>query len=125
MSRQAAIDHALDRFDRGDFFEDLARRVAIPTESQNPDRLPDLRRYLDEEMIPAFEAMDFACRVFDNPVAGGGPVLLAERTEDTGLPTILSYGHGDVIRGYAEQWFEGLSPWRMQQQGEVLIRSTA
>ena len=126
MSRQAAIDHALDRFDRGDFFEDLARRVAIPTESQNPDRLPDLRRYLDEEMIPAFEAMDFACRVFDNPVAGGGPVLLAERTEDAGLPTILGYGHGDVIRGYAEQWFEGLSPWRMQQQGDKLYgRGTA
>ena len=38
MSRDAAIARAADYFDGGGFKTDLARRVAIPTESQNPDR---------------------------------------------------------------------------------------
>jgi acetylornithine deacetylase/succinyl-diaminopimelate desuccinylase-like protein len=47
-----------------------------------------------------------------------GPILLAERIEDPGLPTVLSYGHGDVIRGLEGQWREGLSPWTLKQEGE-------
>jgi hypothetical protein len=50
MSRDRAIAHAERYFDEGGFFADLARRVAIPTESQNPERAADLRRYLDGEM---------------------------------------------------------------------------
>jgi acetylornithine deacetylase/succinyl-diaminopimelate desuccinylase-like protein len=126
MTRYAAVGRALAVFDDGRYLDDLARRVAIPTESQNPERLPDLARYLSEEMIPAFEAMGFACRRFDNPVAGGGPVLLAERLEDETLPTVLGYGHGDVIRGYEAQWRAGLSPWRTVREGDRLYgRGTA
>ena len=95
MSRDGCIRRALAYFDDGHYVLDLARRVAIPSESQNPDRLPDLARYLAEEMVPAFEAMGFACRVFDNPIEGGGPVLLAQSMEDEALPTVLGYGHGD------------------------------
>ena len=47
MSRAQAI-HAAERyFDDGRFFDDLARRVAIPTESQNPERAGSLARYLE------------------------------------------------------------------------------
>ena len=126
MSRDGCIRRALAYFDDGHYVLDLARRVAIPSESQNPDRLPDLARYLAEEMVPAFEAMGFACRVFDNPIEGGGPVLLAQSMEDEALPTVLGYGHGDVIRGYEDQWLEGLSPWRTVQRGDRLYgRGTA
>ena len=38
MSRDAAIARAKDYFDSGAFREDLARRVALKTESQNPER---------------------------------------------------------------------------------------
>ena len=38
MSREAAIVRAEAYLDGGAFKADLARRVAIPTESQNPDR---------------------------------------------------------------------------------------
>ena len=37
-------------------------------------------------------------------------MLLATRIEDAGLPTILGYGHGDVIRGLEEQWTKGKGP---------------
>jgi len=126
VSRDAAIAHALAGFDAGAFLDELGRRVAIPTESQEPERLPELYRYLEQEMRPAFEAMGFTCTVYDNPVAGKGPVLLAHRLEGEGLPTVLGYGHGDVIRGYEAQWREGLSPWRIVREGDrVYGRGTA
>src|SRR3546814_12265107 len=65
-------------------------------------------------------------RVYDNPVAGGGPVLLAERVENPVLPTVLGYGHGDVVLGDDANWRSGLSPWRVQRDGDRLYgRGTA
>jgi hypothetical protein len=40
MSRQQAIDSATAYFDQGTFQSTLARRVAIPTESQEPGKDP-------------------------------------------------------------------------------------
>ncbi|MEC9184965.1 MAG: M20/M25/M40 family metallo-hydrolase, partial [Pseudomonadota bacterium] len=126
MARDAAVERALEYFDDGRYMDDLARRVAIPTESQNPERLPDLYRYLTDEMQTAFEAMGYSCRIYDNPLKGQSSVLLATRHEGDGLPTVLGYGHGDVIRGYEEQWYEGLSPWRIEERGDkVYGRGTA
>jgi acetylornithine deacetylase/succinyl-diaminopimelate desuccinylase-like protein len=92
----------------------LARRVAIPTESQNPERANELRRYLDEELRPQLAAMDFACEVWDNPVPGSPPLLFAERHESGALPTLLMYGHGDVVPGDDSRWRKAESPWRLQ-----------
>ena len=44
MSRQATIDRALTYFDDGSYLDDVSRRVAIPIESQDPCRIPDLYR---------------------------------------------------------------------------------
>ena len=82
MSRQGAIARAERHFDSGAFKADLARRVAIPSESQNPQRGADLRRYIDEEMKPALDALGFASRVLTHPKAKG-PFLLAERIESS------------------------------------------
>ena len=126
MSRERAIAHAEKYFDEGGFFADLARRVAIPTESQNPERGADLRRYLDGEMQSSFERLGFSCRIFDNPSGKYGPFLIAERIEDPKLVTVLSYGHGDVIRGQDASWQPGLSPWVLKRDGDRLYgRGTA
>lgn len=69
MSRERAIASVFDEFDSGRFAAVMDRRIAIPTESQNPDRAADLKRYLDEEMIPAFTAMGFTTRVLEHPKA--------------------------------------------------------
>jgi acetylornithine deacetylase/succinyl-diaminopimelate desuccinylase-like protein len=42
-----------------------------------------------------------------------GPFLIAERFEGKSLPTVLTYGYGDVVPGYYTQWNEGLVPWKM------------
>ncbi|TDR89086.1 M20 family metallopeptidase [Enterovirga rhinocerotis] len=116
MTRDAAIAEALHHFDSGAFRADLARRIAIPTESQNPARAGDLRRYLTEDLTPAFEALGFSCRLIEEPKAKG-PFLYAERIEDPALLTVFGYGHGDVIRGLEEQWKDGLDPWTLTERG--------
>ena len=115
MSRDAAIRHATDHFDSGAFRETLARRVAIPTESQNPERGAELKRYLTDEMVPELEAMGFTTEILSHEKATG-PFLVAERIEDPALPTILGYGHGDVVRGLDDMWDEGLSPWTLTER---------
>ncbi len=126
MTREKTIEKALAFFDDGGYVEELSRRVAVRTESQKPEQRPELYRYLEEEITPAFQAMGHDCQVFDNPVDGKGPVLLATRIEDENLPTVLGYGHGDVIRGVEDQWYEGLSPWETVRDGDRLYgRGTA
>jgi len=116
--RRTAIDEASALARDGRFLSILRDRVAVPTESQNEDRLADLSRYLTEQIAPALEPLGFDCRILDNPVAGGGPFLIASRIEDPALPTILGYGHGDVVRGIPELWREGLDPWSVTVEGE-------
>ncbi|HSP23859.1 MAG TPA: M20/M25/M40 family metallo-hydrolase, partial [Saliniramus sp.] len=115
MSRQDAVARAEARFDSGRFKADLARLVAIPTESQNPDRAADLSRYVEEEMRPMLEARGFECKILREEKAKG-PFLYAERIEDPALVTVLGYGHGDTIRGLDNAWKEGLSPWELVEK---------
>ncbi|EJL50830.1 hypothetical protein PMI09_04867 [Rhizobium sp. CF122] len=84
MTRDAAIARAESYFTSGDLREDLARRVAMPTESQNPDRAPMLDQYIETEMKPAFEALGFDCRKLSQD---GWPFLYVERHEDALRPT--------------------------------------
>lgn len=116
MTRTLAIDLAHKQFDSGQFRATLARRIAIPTESQNPDRADVLSNYLEKEMRPAFEAMGFTCQTLHHPKAAA-PFLFAQRIEDPALPTVLGYGHGDVIRGLEPEWKDGLSPWELKESG--------
>lgn len=120
MSRTDAIDQALKYYDRdGDgYFHDLAAMCAIPTESQNPNRVPEMRQYLEELMKPRFEKMGYSCKIYDNPLPGCGPVLLASRIEDPSLPTVLCYGHGDVVLGMEGQWANDRDPWKLSFEGE-------
>lgn len=118
MSRQDAIANAIRYFDSGTFQADLARRVAMPTESQGGGKLDVLRAYLSDEIVPAVEKLGFTANIFDNPATGRGPFLIAERHESDALPTVLIYGHGDVVFGHAEAWRKGLDPWHLIVEGD-------
>ena len=126
-TRAGAIARARSYIESGAFEAELARRVAFKTESQLlPASLPELRRYLEEEMAPAFARLGFTTRIYDNPLPGQGPILLATRIEDASLPTVLGYGHGDVIRGLEDQWTKGKGPWVTARDGDRLYgRGTA
>lgn len=118
MSREQALARVWQTFDDGDFQRQLAARVAVRSESQETGREAELRRYLTDFIIPDIERLGFTWEIVDNPVAGFGPFLLAERIESEADLTLLTYGHGDVVRGYDEQWREGLSPWQIVVEGE-------
>ncbi|OWT80484.1 MULTISPECIES: M20 family metallopeptidase [unclassified Achromobacter] len=117
MTRSAAIHRAQQYFDDGTLFADVARRVAQPTESQNPERAAELRAYLDNEMRPTLEALGFTCQVLEHPRAKG-PFLFAERIEDPALTTVFSYGHGDVVPGMEGRWRDALDPWKLTPKDE-------
>jgi acetylornithine deacetylase/succinyl-diaminopimelate desuccinylase-like protein len=117
-SRAGAIARASAHFASGAFRADLARRVAMRTESETPAHAADLRAYLADEIAPALAPLGFAVTIVDDAAIGPLPFLIAERHEADGLPTALLYGHGDVVAGDAERWRAGLSPWTVTVEGE-------
>jgi acetylornithine deacetylase/succinyl-diaminopimelate desuccinylase-like protein len=130
MSRDAALALAREHLDSGAFVRELARRVAIPTTSQDATSMPALRAYLSEEMAPSLATLGFSSQIFDNPEPShtptAGPFLIATRHESDALPTVLMYGHGDVIRGQDKSWTRGQGPWTVAAEGERLYgRGTA
>ncbi len=116
-SRDGAIERAQAFFDKGGFEARLAHLVAIRSTSQDPEFALELPRYLEEGVQPLLDRLGFTYAVHDNPVAGSGPILLAERIEGPGL-TVITYGHGDTVRGLEDQWREGLDPWTLTREGD-------
>ena len=115
-TRDSAIQRALSDFDDG-FEARLAELVAIPSTSQDPGHEADLSRYLHQGIAPWLQRMGFTVEILPNPCTDAGPVLLAERLEDGG-PTVITYGHGDTVRGLADQWRAGLDPWTLTREGD-------
>lgn len=116
--RDQAIAHAERHFDGGDFRDDLARRVGIASTSQEPELRGELGRYLDDEIGPALTRLGYEWTVHPNPEPGGGPFLIGHRHEDDSLPTVLTYGHGDVVRGHEGSWRDGRDPWSLDVVGD-------
>jgi acetylornithine deacetylase/succinyl-diaminopimelate desuccinylase-like protein len=126
LRREHALALAAQHFDSGDFARDLARRVALRTESQDPASGPALQAYLADEIGPSLAALGFTFTIHPNPEPPYGPLLVATRHEGGALPTVLMYGHGDVIRGQDPSWTRGQGPWSLAAEGDRLYgRGTA
>lgn len=115
-TRAAAVAGGYAHFDSGEFRSRLQTWVSYHSESQRKDA--PLQDYLNEALVPVLVALGFTSRLVENTVAPHAPFLIAERHEGDELPTILSYGHGDVVGGYDAQWREGLSPWELKIEGD-------
>ncbi|WP_375412125.1 M20 family metallopeptidase [uncultured Bradyrhizobium sp.] len=125
MSRDEAIDRAGQYFHSGGFLAELDRRIAYRTESQNPDRADAMRAYLEHELQQAFSELGFSARLIESP-SGKSPYLLAEYREHPSAPTVLMYGHGDVVDGMESEWRDSLDPWRATKVGNRIYgRGTA
>jgi acetylornithine deacetylase/succinyl-diaminopimelate desuccinylase-like protein len=117
-TRNGAIARAVGHFDDGGFRRHLADLVAIPSTSQEPEYARDVARYLDDAIRPWLERLGFTVAIHANPDADAGPILTAERMEDSARPTVITYGHGDTVRGLETQWSDGIAPWRLTERGE-------
>jgi acetylornithine deacetylase/succinyl-diaminopimelate desuccinylase-like protein len=115
--RAGAIERARQVFDDGSFVARLAQLVACPTESQVTSRRDELYRYCTDIFGPLLRQAGFETQVHENPRAEFGPILIGTRIEDPALPTMLVYGHGDVVRAMPERWRQGLDPWRLSIEG--------
>ena len=109
---------AVAEYDDGTFQADLARRVAFRTESEEAGQAAAQHAYLRDDMAPLLAGLGFACRIHDNPAGADLPILVARRIEDPALPTVLLYGHGDVVRGNAARWDAGRDPWTLRVEGD-------
>jgi len=104
--------------DSGAFFDELATMVAYATESARPEGRLALEAYLDEVLTPALENLGCTVTRHPNPSPAAGPFLVGRRVEDPALPTVLCYGHADVVEGMAGQWSEGRDPWTLTADGD-------
>ena len=124
-ARADAVAHAAAQFESGAFAEELSSLVAAPTQSQLPDAHGALADYFDDVLGPSLDALGFARTLHDNPVPDAGPILAARRDEGDDLPTVLIYGHGDVVVGQEDRWRHG-APWSVKREdGRFYGRGTA
>ena len=84
-------------------------------------------RYLMDEIGPSVERLGFAWQLWPNSGHGRAADAVCRATRGCGrLPTVLIYGHGDVVAGYDAQWSDGRSPWQLQAiDGKWYGRGTA
>ena len=113
MSRETAVARAEVYFDSGDLKRDLARRVAMPTESQNPARAPVSRRVSRDRD----EAGPREARVHDAGLLHEGewPFLFAERHEEAAETTVFSATAMATSSAARRRLEEGLSPWPLTE----------
>lgn len=104
--------------DGGFLSETLRRRVSRRTVNMGGSSHGDLRAYLMNEIAPELVEMGFECRIVENR-EWANPMLIARRIEDPSLPTVLGYGHGDVVAGNEAAWSDGLSPWELTEKNET------
>ena len=125
-TRADAMSAGKQVIESGQLERRLTDLVALRTESQDPAQTAVLEQYLREMMRPMLLEMGFDVALHDNPVLKAPPLLLASRVENPELPTILIYGHGDVIHGQDNQWNPGLSPFAtVTLDGMMYGRGTA
>ena len=76
-----------------------------------------LDQYLRLIIHPILLDLGIDASAHDNPIPDAPTCCWPAVAKTSDLPTILIYGHGDVIHGQDAQWDEGLSPF------EAVIRN--
>ncbi|MFD1623333.1 M20 family metallopeptidase [Azospirillum griseum] len=117
--RHAVLTDAAAALTDGSFLADLDRRIAHQTDSTAGNPAP-LYGYLADEIAPTLHALGFTTDIRRVSGDSRNLFLIAERHEDASRPTVLMYGHGDVVPGMDERWADGLSPWRATVRGDRL-----
>ena len=118
MNRDQALSRIDKYFQTGEFETELNQRIAFKTESNLPNCDDALKSYLEKNLSPYLQELGFTCIIHSNPCAGAGPFLVAHRSEGEELPTVMTYGHGDVVAGYDDKRDDKISPWKITKSGK-------
>ncbi|RZQ62753.1 M20 family metallopeptidase [Amycolatopsis suaedae] len=109
---------AENHVDSGALRDDLARLVSYPTASTTDEGRVALKAYLDDVLTPMLTELGCTVTEHPNPDPSGGPFLLGTRIESPELPTMLCYGHADVVDGHSGRWSDGRDPWTLTVDGD-------
>ncbi len=91
----------------------LAELIALRTDATASANATEIEAFLAK----ASEWLQSTGFTTERVEAAGHPFLIARRIEDPGLPTILSYSHGDTVPGMEGRWRDGLDPWTLTEVG--------
>ncbi len=103
-------------FEDGEFERDLSGLIGYKTQSNDKKFQTEAFSYLNIEMVPYLNEMGFKYEIYDNPCEDGGPILVVRGQENSICPTVMTYGHGDVIDGYDGKWTDGIKPWTVTKK---------
>ncbi|WP_313812088.1 M20 family metallopeptidase [Glutamicibacter sp.] len=118
MSKHELLEKADECATSGRLFEQLATLVAHPTVSGTAEGSIALDSYLGSTLRDRLESLGFTVDLDLNWNGSGNSFLRARRIEHDDLPTVLCYGHADVVDGQDEQWSLGLQPFELTAQGD-------
>ncbi|XAS67673.1 M20 family metallopeptidase [Micrococcaceae bacterium Sec5.7] len=109
---------AAEYVDSGELFSDMAHLIAYKTESGSVPGRVALGAYLEEVLVPALTGLGCTVERFDSWNDGQNSFLIGTRLEGEGLPTVLCYGHADVVDGHEGAWDLGRNPWELEADGD-------
>ncbi len=117
-NRKEILKKAASFVDGGGFFSELAALVGHRTVSTNSANRLELNSYLTDKIAPRLQQMGFDNRIHAEWNGGANSFLVGRRIENPDLPTMLCYGHADVVDGHEGQWDEGRDPFTLSAEGE-------
>ena len=101
-----------------DLFEELKRLVSYRTESATASGRIALKAYLEDVLVPALAELGCDTELHPHWDGGTNSFLIGTRFESEGLPTVLCYGHADVVGGQDDGWDDDRSPWILDADGD-------
>lgn len=116
--RSKILESAAQYVDSGAFGRDLGKLVSYPTESSTPQGRIALKSYLDEVIEPKLLSLGCTVARYDSWRGGLNSFVVGTRHESPDLPTLLCYGHADVVDGQAGEWSQGRGPWTLSEEGD-------
>jgi acetylornithine deacetylase/succinyl-diaminopimelate desuccinylase-like protein len=102
----------------GQLFEELKRLVSYQTESATAAGRIALKAYLEDVLVPALAELGCDTELHPHWNGGTNSFLVGTRFESEELPTVLCYGHADIVGGQDDGWDDDRSPWILDADGD-------